>query len=109
MNAAKLKTVLELHHKWRVTGGRDGKRANLSRADLSRANLIDGGQDRRGYRFVGAPWGDGVRIAAGCRWFTLSAARAHWRDNVQSRNAAECLARVEFIAAEAKRRGWVVP
>lgn len=74
--------------------------ADLSGADLSGANLIDAGQDRRGYRFVAVSHDDGIRIAAGCRWFTLAEARKHWKTN------AEALAKVEMIAAEAARRDW---
>jgi len=73
---------------------------DLRNAYLMRANLIDAGQDSRGYRFVGVPT-DGLRIAAGCRWFTLNEAQEHWA------NSPDALARVELIAAEARRRGWI--
>ena len=74
--------------------------ADLGGAHLGGAHLVDAGQNSRGYRFVGVPT-DGLRIAAGCRWFTLNEALAHWANN------AEALAKVELIAAEAKRRGWI--
>ena len=61
--------------------------ANLTRAVLTGADLtgavgvIDAGSDPRGYRFVGVRHSDGWRIAAGCRWFTITEAREHWRNN----------------------------
>ncbi len=74
--------------------------ANLDGADLGGSTLIDAGQDSRGHRFVGVPT-DGLRIAAGCRWFTLEEAQEHWA------NSPDALARVELLAAEARRRGWI--
>ena len=58
--------------------------ANLYGANLRGANLTDAtgvisvGTDRRGYRFVGILHADGWRVAAGCRWFTMPEAVAHW-------------------------------
>jgi len=54
--------------------------------------IIDAGQDPRGYRFVGVRHTDGWRVAAGCRWFTIAEARAHW--GIKNRDA---LARVSVI------------
>jgi len=74
--------------------GADLRGANLSEANLRGAKAcVDAGQDRRGYRFVGIHHADGWRIAAGCRWFTLAEARAHWASN------PDALRRVELIAA----------
>ncbi len=69
--------------------------ANLRDANLTGANLrdavqtgadlrwamgvIDAGTNHRGYRFLGVRHDDGWRVAAGCRWFTVAEARAHWR------------------------------
>lgn len=74
--------------------------ANLTGANLAGATLIDAGQESRGYRFVGVPT-DGVRILAGCRWFTVTEAREHWSGN------PEALAKASLIEAEASRRGWI--
>ena len=74
--------------------------AHLTRANLTGPTLIDAGQDSRGYRFVGVPT-DGVRILAGCRWFTVTKAREHWSGN------PEALAKASLIEAEAARRGWI--
>ncbi len=65
--------------------------ADLRGAYLAHTILIDAGQDHRGYRFVGVPTGEGLRILAGCRWFSLEEAKAHWVDN------RDALARVAFI------------
>jgi uncharacterized protein YjbI with pentapeptide repeats len=68
--------------------------ANLFGATLSGAiGVICAGIDPRGYRFVGVMHDDGPHVAAGCRWFTLAKARAHWATN------PDALARVELIAA----------
>lgn len=103
-----------------------GAKADLGGADLGGTDLLDGGQDRRGYRFVGylystdhnearvkhglpVPETDGLRIVAGCRDFTLEEARAHWDSDSYDGGAgqgAECLARVELIATVAEARGW---
>lgn len=89
-----------------AAGRRDFSRANLSwanlsGADLSGANLrrasgvIDAGIDPRGYRFVGIMHSDGVRVAAGCRWFTIEEAKAHW----SAAGNRDALARVALIEA----------
>src|SRR5690606_25197497 len=52
--------------------------ANLARADLAGADLIDGGQRSDGYRFVGSVRDGAIWITAGCRYFDLASARAHW-------------------------------
>src|SRR5690606_17976273 len=78
------------------------KGACLEGADFSITILIDGGTDNRGYRFVGVP-GETFRILAGCRWFTLSEAVAHW----SSETNTDALARVELIRTIAKARGFI--
>lgn len=55
--------------------------ADLREADIERTCLVDAGQDARGYRFVGVPTGDGPRVLAGCRWFTVNEALDHWGQN----------------------------
>lgn len=98
--------------------------ADLARADLDRVNfrgailvnailtdasiletdftscigVVDAGIDPRDYRFIGV-WHDvgGWRIKAGCRWFSLEAARDHWGPN--GRDNDDALERVEKIAA----------
>lgn len=92
MAPAELKRVLAAHALWVETGGKEGTRADLTRANLSdaylsgtnlsgAAGIIDAGQDPRGYRFVGVQHADGWLAAAGCRWFTIPEARAHWVNN----------------------------
>ena len=85
-------------------------RAYLSRADLSGADLIDGGQERRGHRFIGWLKDGEIQIIAGCRHFNIEQARAHWGDSDYHGGAeqgAECLARVELVASIAELRGWL--
>lgn len=54
--------------------------ANLYRADLPSANgiiRIDG-HDSRGFELILVAWEDGPRVKAGCHWFTMPEALAHW-------------------------------
>ena len=75
---------------------------NLYGADLSGvASVIDAGQDVRGYRFVAVRWDDGLRIVAGCRWFTLGEALTHWFTDGEPRR------KVDMIETEAHARGWI--
>ena len=84
--------------------------AYLSGAYLSGADLIDGGQDKRGYRFIAQKRDDGgMNVMAGCRYFnSLAAARAHWESSHEDNSGlhAECLAKVDHFEAVAKARGW---
>jgi len=70
--------------KWTDLRDTDLRWANLRDADLRWADLrdakgiYDAGIDPRGYRFIGVSHADGPRIAAGCRWFTVPEAEAHW-------------------------------
>ena len=64
--------------------------ANLSGADVRDTNLYGANlynatgiiplpvAEPRVYRWVAVAHSDGWRIAAGCRWFTVAEARAHW-------------------------------
>lgn len=81
--------------------GADLRGANLRQANLRGADLMGAhgacclGTDRRGYRFVGIHHDDGWRILAGCRWFTVAEAVAHWE---AARNE-DALARVAILKA----------
>jgi len=88
--------------------GADLSGADLRRADLSGASIIDAGQDVRGYRFVAVRHDNGLRIGAGCRWFTLPEARAHWLQAHDDDPAlrAECITKVALIESVASARGW---
>jgi len=92
------------------------RNANLRGADLRDANLggaegiIDGGQDRRDYQFLGGLFEGALRIYAGRRSFSLTEARAHWakrHDDIPALKA-ECIARVDLIAAIAEANGWAL-
>lgn len=85
-------------------GGANLRGANLG-ADLG-ADLIDAGQDSRGYRFVGWLHEGVVQIRAGCRNFTLDEGRKHWANRHGPTLRAECLAKLDLIEAVAKARGW---
>jgi len=85
-------------------------RADLSGANLSGADLIDGGEDKRGYRFWAWRRKDGALIIrGGCReWAGLAAATAHYGKMYDSDgDKAECLARIALIEAVARQRGWL--
>lgn len=113
--------------------GADLTAANLRGADLTGANLhnanltdttfarvanitdscsaigiIDAGTDSRGYRWVAVQHDDGPRIYAGCRWFTLSEAHAHWdREHADGEDVAiECRARLALLETLITTKGW---
>ena len=82
--------------------------ANLQGANLQGAYLIDAGQRSDGYRFVGYIREGRIWILAGCRHFTLSAARQHWGDGYRDRALGdEALAKIDLIEATARIRGLI--
>lgn len=84
-----------------TTGQRTFSWASLSGANLSGANLYEAkniicaGTDPRGYRFIGVKHETTWTIRAGCRWFTMAEAVAHWT----AKNNKDALARLAVIAA----------
>ncbi len=89
-------------------GGASLGGADLGGADLGGANLIDAGQDARGYRFIGVCHKNRLMIAAGCRWFTLKQAKAHWKDKHSKPLNVDCNSRVALIEKIARARGWPI-
>jgi len=81
--------------------------ANLRGANLRGANLIVGGFRSDGYQFFAHKTPDGVFIKAGCRWFSLVDARAHWAETRRGTLEAESLALVDGLEALAKIAGWL--
>jgi hypothetical protein len=91
--------------------GADLRGANLCEADLRGANLcwadlrgadlyksigiISLGQDPRGYWFFAVQQVEGWHIVAGCRWFTIPEAVAHWTE----KGNKDALARVAIVEA----------
>jgi hypothetical protein len=53
-------------------------------------------------------WADGPRIACGCRWFTLSEARAHWGPGCDDRreHGDLMLAGLDAILSICRAHGW---
>ena len=83
-------------------------RADLSGANLSRANLIVAGNRSDGYSFYAIREKSGeVMVKAGCRYFTIKEARAHWKKTRGgTRLGKESLALVAHIVTMAKIAGW---
>ena len=113
--ANNLPHILEDHRKWMIGDG--GARANLAGANLAGANLagadlagadlasqhiVDGGQRRDGYRFVG--WiKDGVlMIRAGCRNMSV----ADYRDHNSKRDDANIRDETTSILDHIERVAW---
>ena len=89
-----------------IEPGADLRGANLRGADLRGADLQGAylrdakgyvclGTDQRGYHFYAVQWDDGWRISAGCRWFTLAEAKAHW----EAKGNNDALARLAILDA----------
>ena len=98
--------ILEQHRLWRR--GEGGSRANLSGANLSGADVIDGGQRSDGYRFVGSVHNDQLMIGAGCRYFTIAEGRDHWqRTRGDTPLGAETMCILDHIERVAVIRGLV--
>ena len=94
-------------------GGADMSGAYLRGADLRGAylrgaclneviSLLDCGTPYS-WRIVVVRHDDGVRIAAGCRWFTFAEAVAHWRDRADRKLMPPLL---EYIRAICTINGW---
>jgi hypothetical protein len=84
--------------------GADLSGAILSGADLRLAKgVVNAGEDPRGYLFLGvAPdQGGGWMVKAGCRWFTLTKAEAHWK----AKGNQDALHRVALIRLHAEGVG----
>ena len=87
--------------------------ANLARAHLAGANLADANLagakylldcgTPHGWRIVVVRHNDGIRIAAGCRWLTFSAAVEHWRNRNDRALMPPLLA---YIRAACAINGW---
>mgnify|MGYP000008580045 CR=1 FL=1 len=88
--------------------------ANLRGANLRGTYLrgakgtIHAGFDSRGYAFIGVQMRGSIMINAGCRWFSLDEAKAHWKGRHLDDPTlhADCLARVKFIRKMAEIQGW---
>jgi len=82
--------------------------ANLRYANLSGADLVDGGQRSDGHRFVGWVLGGVLQIRAGCCNFTIHEARDHWRKTrAGTPLGEETFVILDHIELVAKIRGLV--
>ena len=80
-----------------------GVGAYLADANLAGAKyLLDCGTPH-GWRIVVVRHNDGIRIAAGCRWLTFSAAVEHWRNRNDRALMPPLLA---YIRAACAINGW---
>ena len=88
--------------------GADLTGANLRGAKLMRANLIVGGQRSDGYLFLLYRHTNGdVRVRAGCRYFSVKEAKAHWLATRKGTQLGkESLALIAGLVALAKIAGW---
>jgi hypothetical protein len=81
--------------------------ADLQRADLQGAQLIDGGQRRDGYRFVGWIKDNALMIRAGCRDMTVAEYRDHNAKREDATMRDETASILDHIERVAKVRGLV--
>ena len=81
--------------------------ADLRSANLRSADLVDGGQDARGFRFWAWRANNGsIVYRAGCHeWRDIGKALAWYGDSYSSNgDRAECIARIELMRGIAMRR-----
>ncbi len=119
--------------RWADLSGANLNRADLNRADLSRADLSEAdlsGANLSGANLSGAAlsganlsgannifpiygdkhiwyvvrWEDGIRINAGCHWFTIKEAHKYWEG--KEKHGVICRASINAALAMAKARGW---
>ena len=87
--------------------------ANFSRANFSGAKGILHVGPVDGWDMYAVRWDDGPRIKAGCRWFTVTEARAWWGKGGAPGNKPEhgplMLAGLDALLAMAKAHGWEMP
>jgi len=84
-------------------GGADLRSANLRSANLEGAkSLLDCGTPYA-WRVVVIVHDDGIRILAGCRWFTFQAAFDHWYGRENRKLMQPLLA---YIKAACEINGW---
>jgi hypothetical protein len=91
-------------------GGADLRGADLYGADLYGANIIVGGTRSDGYQFLMHKEENGeLMIRAGCRYFSVVAARKHWADTRGGTQLGdESLELVDSLVRLAKIIGWEV-
>ena len=95
---------------WANLSWADLSKANLSGANLFGANLIVGGYRSDGFCFLLYKEPDGtVKLRAGCRYFSIKEAKAHW---LATRNGTqlgrESAALIAGLVAQAKACGWKI-
>jgi uncharacterized protein YjbI with pentapeptide repeats len=78
--------------------------ANLRGTNLRAKNILTASGD--GWIFYAVRWHDGIRIHAGCHWFTVAEARKHWC-NATTHDRISLLT-VRQLKAQAQLRGWYV-
>ena len=93
--------------------GADFSRANFYGANFYGAEGILHVGPVDGWDMYAVRWDDGPRIKAGCRWFTVTEARAWWGKGGESGNKPEhgplMLAGLDALLAMAKAHGWEMP
>lgn len=82
-------------------------RANLADADLASWHIIDGGQRRDGYRFVGWVKDGALMIRAGCRDMRAAEYRNHNAKRGDGQMRDETAAILDHIERVARVRGLV--
>ena len=92
-----------------ILRGTDLRGADLRGANLFGANAIVGGTRSDGYQFLLFKEENGkLMIRAGCHYFTIADARAHWirtRNGTRLGNESFCL--VRQLEEMAKILGWI--
>ena len=86
--------------------GADLSGANLDSTDLSDAHSILTAGPCDGWMMYAVQHADGIRIHAGCRWYTVAEAVAHWHGRERKEHDAKMLAGVDALLSLARAHGW---
>jgi hypothetical protein len=88
-------------------GGAYLRDANLRGADLGGADLINCGNRSDGYEFFAHMRKGALWVKAGCRYFPIHEARAHWAETRNDTQLGkESLALCDHAESMARIRGW---
>jgi hypothetical protein len=94
---------------WTDLRGADLRGADLSGADLREAEGIVSISSVDSWQMIAVQHEDGIRIGAGCRWFTRDEAVTHWEGHEDKGHGQKMLGGVKaLVILAAECNGWKI-